>query len=230
MPSSVTNLIADLQSPDETTRRFAAEDLGDCQEAVAVEPLVGLLADPSPAVREAALEALTRIGGEPVVRAVLPALRSEQVPLRNAACFLLSQLGKTAVEHLCELLADADADVRLFAVDTLAGIGMHAAEAGIIRALADADVNVAAAAAAALGEIGTCAAVAPLIAALRADSWVRCAAAKSLGEIGGPAAMRALLDLVQDDDTLVAFAAQKAIAAADEDYAQQAFLGEGRWS
>ena len=231
MPSSTEHLIPHLCSPDEATRRFAAEDLGDYGDVAAVKPLVGVLSDPSPAVREAALDALARIGGEPVVRAVLPALRSDHVPLRNAACFLLGQLGEAAVGCLCELLADTDKDVRLFVIDTLAAIGNRSAAAGITSALRDADVNVAAAAAAALGELGAGSAVPPLIAAIASDGWVRCAVAKSLGQIGGPDAMRALMALAQDEDTLVAYAASKALAeAGDGNNPLQGTLGEGTWS
>ena len=196
-----------------------------------MEPLVGALSDPSPAVREAALDALACIAGAPVVRAVLPALRSDHVPLRNAACFLLAQLGETAVGPLAELLTDADKDVRLFAVDALAGIGSRSAEAGIVRALEDADVNVAAAAAAALGEIGADSAVPSLIAALGLDSWVRCAAAKSLGQIGGVNAVRALAALAQDEDALAAYAAAKALAEANDGHGPRpGTIGEDAWS
>jgi HEAT repeat protein len=209
-------LIADLCSPDENTRRYAAEDLGDSDDAGAVGPLVGALSDSSPAVREAAMDSLTRIGGEPVVRAVLPALGSEHVPLRNAACFLLGELGETAVGPLAELLDDRNKDVRLFAIDTLARIGSRSAETAIVRALEDAEVNVAAAAAGALGQIGAASSVEPLIAALKADSWVRCAAAKSLGRIGGLQALRTLMGLACDEDPLVSFAAAQALTEAGE--------------
>lgn len=228
MASSLDNAIVRLRSPDETARRLAAEDLGDWGDVAAVEPLVGVLSDSSPAVREAALDALVRIGGEPVVRAVLTALRSDHVPLRNAACFLLSQLGETVAGHLAALLTDADKDVRLFAIDTLGSIGSRSAEAGIIRALEDADVNVAAAAAAALGEIGADSTVPALIAALASDGWVRCAVAKSLGQIGSLDAVRALTTLAQDEDTLVAYAATKALAETDHGHGlRQETLGEG---
>jgi HEAT repeat protein len=136
-----------------------------------------------------------------------------------------------AVERLCELLTDPDKDVRLFAIDILAGIGSRSAEAGIIRALKEADVNVAAAAAAALGRIGAGSAVPPLIAALASDSWVRCAAARSLGQIGGPDAMRTLAGLAQDEDALVAYAATTALAEAGNGHdPRHGTLGEGTWS
>ncbi len=231
MSSSVETLIADLHAPDETMRRFAAEDLGDCSEEAAVTPLVSALSDPSPAVREAALDALTRIGGEPVVRAVLPVLRSDHVPLRNAVCLLLKQLGETAVRHFCGLLTDTNRDVRLFAIDTLAGIGSCQAMAALMIALREADVNVAATVAAALGEIGSPAAVPALIAALDSDSWIRCAAAKSLGRIGGLDAVEALTCLAQDEDTLVVYAAKKALAGAGNLHdPQDGDTREGRWS
>ncbi|MHB8972986.1 MAG: HEAT repeat domain-containing protein [Pirellulaceae bacterium] len=221
-------LTADLCSPDETTRRYAVEELGDCEDQTAVELLIRALADPSAAVREAALDSLERIGGEAVVQAALPALRSQHVPLRNAACFLLGQLGETAVEHLAEIATDGEKDVRLFAIDTLARIGSHSAEAAIIPALQDLDINVAAAAAAALGEVGTASAVVPLIAVLTSDSWVRCAVAKSLGQIGNLDAVQALTELAQDEDTLVAYAATKALTEADAGRnPRNGTLGEG---
>jgi HEAT repeat protein len=211
MATSSERPITDLDSPDETTRRWAVEDLGDCGDDAAVELLVRALADPSPAVCEAALDALERIGGETVVQAALPALRSEHVPLRNAASLLLSQLGETAVEHLVGMAADEEKDVRLFAIDTLGRIGSPSAEAAIIRMLTDPDINVAAAAAAALGEVGTASAVGPLIEALKADSWVRCAVAKSLGQIGGVEAAAMLAVLTAGEDELVAYAAIQAL-------------------
>lgn len=209
-------LIADLCSPNETTRRCAAEDLGECGDQSAVESLVHVLADPSPAVCEAALDALERIGGEAVVQAALLALHSEHVPLRNAASLLLGELGEAAVGPLTELLDDQNKDVRLFAIDTLARIGSRSAETALVRALEDAEVNVAAAAAGALGQIGGTSSVEPLIAALKADSWVRCAAAKSLGRIGGLQALRTLTGLACDEDPLVSFAAAQALIETGE--------------
>ena len=109
---------------------------------------------------------------------------------------------------------DKEKDVRMFAIDTLARIGSRTAEAAIIRALKDRDINVAAAAAAALGEVGTTAAVAPLIAALASDSWVRCAAAKSLGQLGGFEAAATLTRLTMTgEDELAAHVALRTLAA-----------------
>jgi len=216
MPTISENLISDLHSPDEKTRRYAVEDLVDCGGDEVVLLLVNALADASPAVSEAAIDSLTRIGGDAVVLATLPALRSEHVPLRNAASLLLVQLGQTAIDHLALMTVDGDRDVRMFAVDTLARIGSRSAEAPIIRSLSDSDINVAAAAAAALGEIGTLSAVGSLIAQLTSDSWVRCCVAKSLGQIGGAEASNALVVLTGDEDELVAFAALQALVQSED--------------
>lgn len=217
-------LIADLRSPNESTRRCAAEDLGDYGDRAVVELLVDALADPSAAVCEAALESLERIGGEVVVQATLPALRSEHVSLRNAASFLLSQLGETAAEQLVLMAGDTEKDVRLFSIDTLARIGSPSAEAAIIRALKDPDLNVAAAAAAAIGEIGGSSAVPPLIEALGSDSWVRCAVAKSLGQIGGIEATAMLAVLTAGEDELVAYAALQAFSQMEDTTAHRGVL------
>lgn len=224
MTTTLERLIVDLSSPDETTRRHAVEDLDDCEDHAAVELAVQALADPSPAVREAALGTLERIGGETVVKAVLPALRSEHVPLRNAASVLLSQLGETAVAYLAGMAIDADTDVRLFAIDTLAKIGSRSAEVAIIRALRDPDINVAAAAAAAIGEMGSVSAVPSLNEVLTSDSWVRCAVAKSLGQIGGNEAAAILAVLATGEDELVAYAALKALAPMEDTTVRQHVL------
>ncbi len=212
MSLSIEALLSNLQDADETTRRFAAEDLGDLRAAEAARPLAEALSDPAVAVREAAAAALVRIGGPAAVEAVLPALRSDSAPVRNAACAVLAELGADAVSALQALLDDESKDVRLFAVDVLARIRSPGAEGALYAALEDRDVNVAAAAAAALGEFGTPSAVGPLIRALKANTWVRCAVARSLGQIGGPEAVAALVALTQDQDEPVAFAAIQSLA------------------
>jgi len=216
MSVATKQLIEDLRSEDESVRRIAAEDLGDCGDSDGVEPLVDALSDPSPAVREAATEALIRIGGERVVVHALTELRSESAAARTAACCVLKQLGEVAVPHVAQQLADDDKDVRLFAIDILAGIGSPSAEQALMATLEDRDASVAADAANALGEIHAVAAVDALIGALRANPWIRCAVARSLGQIGGPDAVRALVDLTTDEDSLVAFAAIESLAKAGD--------------
>ena len=67
-------LIEQLASPDPTSRRYAAEDLGDLHDACAVPALVEAVRDPEVAVREAAVDALVVIGGQAVCGTRCPTL------------------------------------------------------------------------------------------------------------------------------------------------------------
>jgi len=215
----LNQLIQDLSCSDEATRRFAVEDLGDLCDSLAIQPLAKLLSDESAGIREPVVDALSSIGkvdGEPVVLAMLPALRSEDTPLRNAACEVLRNVGEPSVAHLGKLLGDDDKDVRKFAVDVLALIASASAGETLTKALDDVNVNVAAAAAEALGQIKCGPAVEALTASLQANGWVRCSVARSLGQIGGPEALRSLNNLVGDEDEMVAFTAVQALGDAGD--------------
>jgi HEAT repeat protein len=224
MPACLEHLIEDLASDDESTRRFAVEDLGDTQDPQVLQPLFFMLEDESAAVREAVVEALVRIGGEEAVLAVLPALRSDNAPLRNDACVILQRIGEPAIQHLSDLLSDEDKDVRKFAVDVLALIGTGSAHEVIVRALQDTDTNVAVAAAEALGRIGCVDAVGAMARSLRASTWMRCAIAKSLGRIGGADARCILNQLVGDTEDMVVFVATQALGAAGDETSLQYML------
>jgi len=220
----IAELIRDLLSSDESTRRFAVEDLGDLGDVRAVEPLIPVLFDPVPAIREAAVDALKAIGGEETVSAVVPALRTDNAAVRNAASEILQTIGEPAIPQLEKLLEDDDVDVRKFAVDIMAVIGSPLAEKAFVRALEDRDVNVSAAAAEALGEIGSHASVEPLVQSLKASSWTRCSVAKSLGQIGGAEAARALQQLTRDDDPMVVFTAVEALGSVRDAAAIESLL------
>ncbi len=219
MPDRINQLIQDLYSDDEAARRFAVEDLGDIRDTRGIPPLVKLLSDASAGIREPVVDALSLIGkveGEAVVLAMLPALRSEDTPLRNAACEVLRNVGELSVTHLGKLLSDDDKDVRKFAVDVLALIASPAAGDTLTKALDDVNINVAAAAAEALGQIKCGAAVEALTSSLQANGWVRCSVARSLGQIGGTEALLALNNLVGDEDEMVAFTAVQALGDAGD--------------
>ncbi len=224
MSDQITELIHNLLSPDESTRRFAVEDLGDMREVRAVEPLVPLLFDPTPAIREAVVDSLKSIGGEETVLAILPALRSDNAAVRNAASEILQTIGEPAIPHLKELLQDDDKDVRKFAVDIMAIIGSSKAEEAFIEALDDRDVNVAAAAAEAIGEVGSQKSVAHLVHSLKASTWIRCSIAKSLGQLGGEDAATALQQLLADDDPMIVYTAVEALGETKDARALESLL------
>lgn len=224
MPACIDTLIDELTSDDESTRRFAVEDLGSLRDPQVVQPLFSMLEDESAAVREAAIEALVCIGGEETVLTVLPALRADNAPLRNDACLILQRIGNPAITHLAQLLTDEDKDVRKFAVDVLAVIGTTSAQEAITRSLRDTDINVAIAAAEALGRIGCREAVGAMTQSLRATTWMRCAVAKSLGRIGGHEAVRTLTELIGDTDDMVVFVASQALGANGDETSLQYML------
>ncbi|WP_119156628.1 HEAT repeat domain-containing protein [Caldimonas tepidiphila] len=111
-------LVAQLGDEDAEARRWAARDLATHEAAAA--PLCARLArEVDASVRAALFASLARIGGEPVVQGLLPLLRSEDAALRNGAIEVLAGLPAAVAPSIDALLADADGDVRIFAVNLL---------------------------------------------------------------------------------------------------------------
>lgn len=201
----ISKSISDLKSPDETTRRLAAEDLGEYRDKRAVDALLELFENESVAVQEAAQDALIKIGDEETVRKIIPMLQSNKANIRNFATEMLENLEKKAIPTLSELLADKDHDVRKFAVDVLGSIGCAEGVAPLIKALDDPHVNVSSGAAEALGNIGDKRAVDPLLARLNGDLWLQYAVIESLGKIGDKKAVEPLMNHPYGgDDVLLA--------------------------
>jgi HEAT repeat protein len=135
-------------------------------------------------VRQAAAEALGKIGDARVVEPLIAALKDTDKDVRQAAAVALGKIGDArAVEPLIAALKDEERDVRAVATEALVKIGTLAVEP-LIAALKDRDSDVRQAAYV-LGEIGDARAVEPLIAALGDErSDVRQAAAKALDHLG----------------------------------------------
>lgn len=116
----VPGLLAALEHTDPDVRRWAALDLAGKPEAT--EALSARLAtEESRAARDAIVTALVQTGGEPVARALVPHLRSEDAAVRNAAVGALALIEATAMV-VPELLADPDPDVRVLCVMVLASL------------------------------------------------------------------------------------------------------------
>jgi HEAT repeat protein len=117
-PRDQDGLIAQLGDADADTRRWAARDLA--RDPDAVPALAARLSvEAAPAVREAILDALLSIGSEEAAEELLVFLRSEDAALRNGVVAVLQQLPDPVSRHMQSLLADADPDVRIMAVDIL---------------------------------------------------------------------------------------------------------------
>ncbi len=146
--------IADLDSPNPTTRRRAARTLAEMPGAVPV--LCAHLADePSLSVRSIILTGLIVSKSPAVVAGLLPLLDSEDANLRNGAIEALQQMPDAVAPHVEAMLADPDSDLRIFAINVLAALPHPNVPAWLRQVVAsDPHVNVCAAALDALAEVG----------------------------------------------------------------------------
>jgi HEAT repeat protein len=171
------------QSPD--VRAAAVGALGNVGDSRVIEVLVPVLTDPESAVRTAAAAALTRIdanwaSSEPAQK-LAPQLQTALVTgdwaSRRAAAYAIEQLGKrhkaldlsgttsftTSINRkqravlaiFTNLVRDADADLRLAAVDSLAKLGGAEIRSPLMTALSDIDEAVKLLATQALADLGT---------------------------------------------------------------------------
>lgn len=144
-----------LDDAQAAERRRAVRDLRDCPEASTT------LADRLPrehnhAVREAILLALTTIGDDVAVSALLACLRSEDVALRNATIEAMQQLPGHVAPIMGALLCDGNSDVRIFAVNVLESLRHPDVESWLLTVIEqDPHVNVCATAVDLLGELAT---------------------------------------------------------------------------
>jgi HEAT repeat protein len=156
-----------LGSADAPARRAAARALSGV--AAAAPALAARLADEAdPSVREALFASLVAVGGAKAATLVAPFLKSDDAGLRGGALEALQLLDADAVPVVDDLLADADADLRILVVEVLRGWPGELATPRLQRLIeGDPHVNVCGAAVDVATEVGTDALLAPL-AALRA--------------------------------------------------------------
>lgn len=155
-------LSSELDDAYPVTRRWAARDLGAHNEA-APALIKRLAGEVDGTVREAILMSLTDIGSPIAVAGLVSCLRSEDVALRNEAIEAMKHLPDTVAPIMAGLLADANPDVRIFAVNVLESLPHPDAERWLIGVIADdVHVNVCATAVDLLSELGSDAALAVL--------------------------------------------------------------------
>lgn len=158
-PRGLADLLADLADPSPKLRRAAARDLA--AHPAAAKPLCARLPDePELSVRESILSTLMLLASAEVVEGLIPYLESEDVWLRNAVIEALPRMPDACRPALTRDLSHPDADVRIFAVTTLAHLGDAASLAQLVQVLAEEpEVNVCAAAIEAVAERGSGAAL-----------------------------------------------------------------------
>ena len=109
----------------------------------------------SPSVRAVLFTTLIQLQSPDVAARLADLLRSDDVPLRNAAIEALQEMPDAVAPHFERLLADDDSDVRIFAVNILATLRHARASEWLIDVMrTDPHVNVCAAAVDGLTEVG----------------------------------------------------------------------------
>jgi len=163
-PRACPDLLQSLEDASATTRRWAARDLANCPNAAAA--LVRRLkVEADLSVREVILTSLTQLGDATAVAGLVECLRSEDAARRNEAVEAMKQLPEEVAPIMQDLLSDADADVRIFAVNILESLCHPDVEQWLIEVIrTDPHINVCATAVDLLAEVGTPAALAALAA------------------------------------------------------------------
>ena len=183
----IKRLIKKLSSVYWDVRMRAVWFLGYTGDPRAIQPLIRTLKDENPTVREAAANALARIGDARAVTALSNTL----------------------------LVPDKNSDVRKAAVNALACIKDKSAVTALSNALKEGNFNVRRDATEVLCNIGNSRVIGPLINVLKNDDHFinRENAAKALGKINHTRAVEALCDALKDESFGVRMEAAKAIGA-----------------
>jgi HEAT repeat protein len=192
-----------LAHQDPRIRAGALHRLGEARVAGAHEQMRGLLEDPAPEVRAAALGAICCIEGEQSVPTALPFLQSPHpaVVRAAAAASLIRHAGLdgvlAAAEPLNALLCAADAGDRSAAADALGDIGVRGFYRPLIAFLRDRDPMVRRRAIAAAGKLRAAELVPPLVEELR-DRRTVLEAAAALTAFG-PEVVPAMQEVLTDE-------------------------------
>ena len=152
---SCASLLLQLSDPDPTARRWAAKDMLHCPE-VSDALVAQLRREEDSSVREVILTSLTLRADAHAVAGLVECLRSEDASLRNEAIEAMKLLPDEVAPIMGGLLADADPDVRIFAVNILESLRHELVEEWLKEVIErDPHVNVCATAVDLLGEVGT---------------------------------------------------------------------------
>ncbi len=199
MADSVSEQIAALADEDWAIREEAATMLGSFKDPRAVVPLTRALHDTDRAVREAAIGALSSIGG-PSIPALATCLADPVLHVQEAASSILASIADARVfAPLVDALGSRDWIVRMHAAKALGRIGEAGAVPSLMPLLQDKVKAVREEASGALAAIGGVAILA-LIQGLDHDEWlVRLHAVEALGKLKSSDAVEPLLRVLFND-------------------------------
>lgn len=191
-----------------------ATALGEIGEP-AVDPLVELLSDPDPELRQIAAGTLGRLGSP---RAAEPLIASLSDPDESVRCRAAKALGRLRAQRaegpLIAMLAENGGPVRLEAARALGSIGSAAAVEPLLAVLHDPRPWTRAAVVNALGQLRSERAIEPLLRLLDSDAEeaeVRRAVMVAFSQIGSPRTEEALRAALTDNDREVRIYAAEAL-------------------
>ncbi len=163
---SLEGLLQELSDARAQARRWAARDLAAHAQA-APQLLARLRLEQDPSVRQTLLTSLAQIATEEAARGLIDFLRSDDAALRNEVVEAMKNMPEAVAALMPALLADPDADVRIFAINVLESLRHPQVESWLIEVIGrDPSINVCATALDLLGEVGT-PGVEPALEALR---------------------------------------------------------------
>lgn len=202
--SEHTDILKQLNSSEPAELREAAFAAGQMKVAEAIPLLAKHIQSSNLGVQEAADRALRQIGGNAVVQAVIPLLRSDDAPLRNISMDILREVGAHDLQALIGLLHDDDPDIRIFMSDILGTSDNRIAVAPLCEALLkDPEVNVRYQAAVSLGTLGFSEAADCLNKAMKDEEWVQFSVIEALAKIGADSSVNALARALDTSSDLV---------------------------
>jgi len=202
---SFEDLVANLKSPNASTRQEAAAALGKSRRREAVTPLAALVRDPEARVRLEVVRALRALRDASGVPALITSLGDGDRDVREEAIGTLVEIYTERdrigpVGRFLEIFSD-EYDRTSIAPYTVVD---PAVEQGLAGSLRDQDPAIREQAALALGILNARSALPALANALRdPDAGVRGAAATAIGKVGTAADGRALIPLLADEDAEV---------------------------
>lgn len=162
--------------------------------------LIARLKDEDKGVREAAAQALGKLGDARAVTPLIAALRDPEATVRASAADALAEFeDPRAITPLSVLLADSNKEVKQNALEALSRFESGVSSEGVTRLLTDSDAEVRHRAAHLLGKLGDRSAGGALARLVRDPSPdVRQAALEALGELKDPSNATSVLPALSD--------------------------------
>lgn len=221
--AKLERLKKDIEHPDPSKRRYAAEALAEGDER-AVFPLIKALRDTNLGVQDAAMRSLMRMKNETTAYMVLPLLR-EDAFLRNTAFIILREMGTLAIPLIRTLLKDKDDDVRKFALDLIYYIRHCDYPDQLLEMLkSDPNPNVRASASKTLGILNFHEAIPHLVSALHDEEWVSFSALEALTLLKDKNSVVPIAALTESPSEAIRLAALEALGKIGSDAVQKPLL------